>query len=217
MQSERTRVRRHARRGAYDRPLIHAILDEALVCHVGFTDADGQPFVIPTIHGRIGDVLYIHGARSNRTMGGVTERDRWCVEVTLIDGLVLARSAFHHSMNYRSVVVFGSARAVTDDSEKIAALKAITNKVEAGRWQRCRPPTAEELRATRVVALSIDEASAKIRTGGPVDDEKDMALPHWAGVIPLHLVRGEPRPDPFLAHETRRMMPVDGRRTGVSG
>jgi nitroimidazol reductase NimA-like FMN-containing flavoprotein (pyridoxamine 5'-phosphate oxidase superfamily) len=196
---------------------VYSILDEALVCHVGFTGEEGQPFVIPTIHARVGDTIYIHGAPANRTLGALGGGGRWCVEVTLVDGLVLARSAFHHSMNYRSAVIFGSARVVEDPAEKERALRVITNKIEPGRWQRCRRPDENELRATRVVALEVEEASAKIRTGGPVDDDKDLVLPHWAGVIPLSMERGEPVPDPFLGAEIRHTMAADGGGTRRPG
>jgi nitroimidazol reductase NimA-like FMN-containing flavoprotein (pyridoxamine 5'-phosphate oxidase superfamily) len=194
-ETERSRVRRKADRARYDFPTVAAILDEALLCHVGFA-LDGRPWVVPTTFARVGDHLYLHGAAGNfalRTLsaGGVEA----CVTVTLLDGLVLARSAFHHSMNYRSVMLFGSAVAVTDADEKLSALLAIVEHMEPGRSAASRLPTAEELRATLVVRFPIDEGSAKVRTGGPIDDPEDLALPYWAGVIPLSLVRGEPVPD----------------------
>jgi len=184
--SDRTRVRRLPARGAYDRPVIDAILDEGLVCHLGFA-IDGQPFVIPTIHGRVGDVVYVHGSAASRMLrhlrGGVPA----CLTVTLVDGLVLARSAFHHSMNYRSVVLLGAATMVEDSDERMAALKAIVDHVVPERWPDIRWPNATELKATMVLRLPISEASAKIRTGGPIDDEEDYALPVWAGQLPFRL------------------------------
>jgi nitroimidazol reductase NimA-like FMN-containing flavoprotein (pyridoxamine 5'-phosphate oxidase superfamily) len=194
-ETDRSRVRRKADRAAYDFSTVAAILDEALLCHVGFA-LDGRPWVVPTTFVRIGDHLYLHGAAGNfalRTLsaGGIEA----CVTVTLLDGLVLARSAFHHSMNYRSVMLFGSAVAVTDADEKLAALLALVDHMEPGRSSASRPPTDAELRSTLVVRFPIDEGSAKVRTGGPIDDEEDLSLPHWAGVIPLALVRGEPVPD----------------------
>jgi len=187
--TDRTKVRRLANRGNYDRETVHAILDEALVCHVGFV-IDGAPVVIPTIHWREGDTLYVHGSAASRMLRSLKDGVDACVTVTLVDGLVLARSAFHHSMNYRSVVVFGKAREVGDD-EKLRALNSLVEHVVRGRSQEIRPPNQRELRQTLVLALPLDEASAKIRTGGPVDDEEDYALPVWAGVVPLKLTPGE--------------------------
>jgi nitroimidazol reductase NimA-like FMN-containing flavoprotein (pyridoxamine 5'-phosphate oxidase superfamily) len=187
-------VRRKAERGRYDREVVDAILDEALLCHVGFA-VDGRPWVIPTTFARVGDHVYLHGAVGNSALRTLAAGAEACVTVTLLDGLVLARSAFHHSMNYRSLVLFGQAEEVTDGDEKRAALLAIVDHMVEGRSGASRPPTAEELRATLVVRLAIDEGSAKVRTGGPVDDPEDLALPHWAGVIPLSVVRGEPVPD----------------------
>jgi nitroimidazol reductase NimA-like FMN-containing flavoprotein (pyridoxamine 5'-phosphate oxidase superfamily) len=186
LQTPRTTVKRLPKRGAYDRPTVDAIIDEALICHVGFV-VDGQPVVIPTIHWRGGDELYFHGSAASRMLrllkGGVDA----CVTVTLLDGLVLARSAFHHSMNYRSVVVFGKAREVTDPAERLVALESLVEHVCAGRMQDVRPPNDRELAQTLILALPLTEASAKIRTGGPVDDDEDYTLPYWAGVIPLRL------------------------------
>ncbi len=193
-QTPRSRVRRKADRARYDREAVDAILDEALVCHVGFA-VDGRPWVVPTTFARVGDYLYLHGAAGNfalRTLAAGTET---CVTVTLLDALVLARSAFHHSMNYRSVMLFGHAQAVTDDDEKRMALLAIVDHMVAGRSAATRLPTAPELRATMVVRLALDEGSVKMRTGGPVDDPADSELPHWAGVIPVAVVRGEPQSD----------------------
>ena len=199
--TDRTKVRRLGDRGRYDRETIHAILDEALVCHVGFVvapegapDGAGAPVVIPTIHWREGDWLYFHGSAASRMLRSLKNGVEACVTVTLIDGLVLARSAFHHSMNYRSVVVFGKAREVTGD-EKISALEGLVEHVMKGRSRDVRQPNEIELKQTLVLALPLEEASAKIRTGGPVDDEEDYALPVWAGVVPLQLTRGEPIAD----------------------
>jgi nitroimidazol reductase NimA-like FMN-containing flavoprotein (pyridoxamine 5'-phosphate oxidase superfamily) len=188
--TERTRVRRLPKRGAYEFETIHAILDEALICHVGFV-VDGAPVVIPTIHWRDGVTLYFHGSAASRMLRSLKNGVDACVTVTLLDGLVLARSAFHHSMNYRSVVVFGKAREVQED-EKRHALDSLVEHVVRGRSREVRPPNEIELRQTLVLALPIEEASAKIRTGGPVDDEEDYALPVWAGVLPMKLaVSGE--------------------------
>jgi uncharacterized protein len=196
--TDRTAVRRLPERGRYDRVQADAILDEALTCHLGFV-VDGQPFVIPTIHARVGATLYVHGSAASRMLRAAKAGPPVCVTVTLVDGLVMARSAFHHSMNYRSVVVLGAAREVTDAEEKVEALRAVVEHVAAGRWDEVRWPTELELKGTTVLALPIDEASAKVRTGGPKDDEEDYALDCWAGVIPLRLVSGEPIPDERLA------------------
>jgi len=184
--SERTRVRRVPRRGAYDRQTIDAILDEALVCHVGLVH-DAQPFVIPTIHFRIDDELFIHGSAASRMIEHGASAAALCITVTLVDGVVLARSAFHHSMNYRSVVILGRARVVTAPDEKLAALTVLVNRFSPARAERVRAPNEQELKATTLLALPLDEASAKVRTGGPIDDEEDLSLPVWAGVIPLQL------------------------------
>lgn len=193
-QTERTTVRRLAKRGNYDRATIEAILDEALICHVGFV-VEGQPVVIPTIHTRVGEMLYFHGSMASRMLRSLREGVPACVTVTILDGLVLARSAFHHSMNYRSVVVFGTAREVTDRDEKLRVLEALVEHVVAGRAADARGPNEQELRQTLVLGLPIAEASAKIRTGPPIDDEEDYALPIWAGVLPMRTVPGEPLPD----------------------
>ena len=195
--TERTTVRRLPARAAYDRSLIHAILDEGLICHVGFV-ADGRPFVIPTIHVRMGDRLYIHGSPASRMLKAMALGVEVCVTVTLIDGLILARSAFHHSMNYRSVVLFGQAVAVDDPAEKARVLQVLAEHLVPGRWRDIRVPTPGELKATSVLSLPIDEASAKVRTGPPVDDEADYVLPTWAGVLPLTIAAGEPVPCPRL-------------------
>jgi hypothetical protein len=193
----RTTLRRLPARGSYDRQLVASILDEALHCHVGFV-VDDQPYVIATIHARVGDVLYLHGSSASRMLRTLEQGVPLCVTVTLVDGLVLARSAFHHSMNYRSVVVLGVGRDVVDADEKMRALEAITEHVAPGRWTHVRPPAPQELKATTVIRIPLDEVSAKIRTGPPVDDEEDYELPCWAGVLPLRLVPQAPLPDPRL-------------------
>ena len=193
----RTRLRRIPDRGSYDRAAIAAILDEALFCHVGFAAEDGQPYVIPTIHARLGDELVFHGARASRLLASMA--GPVCVTVTLIDGLVLARSVFHHSMNYRSVVVLGTAVEITDPDRKRRALDAIVEHVAPGRSAVARPPSPKELAATRVMALPLDEVSAKVRTGPPIDDPEDLERPCWAGVVPLTLGAGEPIAAPDLA------------------
>jgi hypothetical protein len=198
LRTDRTTVRRLPARGSYDRALIHSILDEALVCHVGFI-ADGKPFVIPTLHVRVGDRLYMHGSPGSRMLKAMAGGVELCVTVTLIDGLVLARSAFHHSMNYRSVVVFGTAQAVDDLEEKTRVLHALSEHLVRGRWRDVRGPAPGELKLTSVLSMPIDEASAKVRTGPPLDEEEDYALPAWAGVVPLSLKAGEPVPCPRLA------------------
>jgi len=195
--SKRTEVRRIPGRGSYDRDLINSILDEALICHVGFVH-DGVPVVIPSIHARIGDTLYLHGSPASRMLRSMRSSEEISVNVTLVDGLVIARAAFHNSMNYRSVVIFGSPRIVTDDEEKWDALEAITNHVIPGRWEDSRPMTDKEMKGTLVVALPLDEASAKTRSGGPGDEDEDYDLPIWAGVIPLAVTPGEPIVDPLL-------------------
>jgi nitroimidazol reductase NimA-like FMN-containing flavoprotein (pyridoxamine 5'-phosphate oxidase superfamily) len=200
LRTERTTLRRLPKRGDHERATVDAILDEALVCHVGFV-VEGQPYVIPTIHGRAGDRLYVHGSAASRMLRTLSGGVPVCVTVTLVDGLVMARSAFHHSMNYRSVVVLGTATAVEDEGEKREALRTIVEHVAPGRWAQAREPNATELKATSVLRLPIEEASAKIRTGPPVDDEEDYALPVWAGVIPLRLVAQAPVADARLHAE----------------
>ena len=191
----RTTLRRLPDRGHHDRATVDAILDEALVCHLGLVDPEGRPFVIPTIHARAGDHLYVHGSPASRTLRAAGADVDACVTVTLVDGLVLARSAFHHSLNYRSVVVYGRAAKVTDPAEKEAALTAVVEHVLSGRTEGCRPPDEKELKGTLVLRLPLDEASAKVRTGAPIDDDADLDLPVWAGVVPLRQVAGEPVPD----------------------
>lgn len=192
--TERTKVRRLPKRGVFDHATTHAILDEALTCHVGFA-IDGQPYVIPTIHARVGDAIYLHGSAASRMLRNLGEGVPACVTVTLIDGLVLARSTFHHSMNYRSVVILGNLVPVVDRDEKLAALEAIVNHIVPGRAAEARGPNEQELKATTVLKMDLLEVSAKIRTGPPVDDEEDYALPIWAGVLPLSLQPGTPVQD----------------------
>ncbi len=195
--SKRTEVRRLPERGGYDRNLINSILDEALICHVGFVH-DGAPVVIPSIHARISDTLYLHGSPASRMLRSMRSDDEISVNVTLVDGLVVARAAFHNSMNYRSVVVFGTPRIVTAYDEKWKALEAITEHVLSGRWVDSRPMTEKEMKGTLVVALPLDEASAKTRAGGPGDEDDDYELPIWAGVVPLAMTAGAPVVDPLL-------------------
>jgi nitroimidazol reductase NimA-like FMN-containing flavoprotein (pyridoxamine 5'-phosphate oxidase superfamily) len=210
--SERTRVRRLPERGAYDRATIDAILDEALYCHVGYVDAEGRPRVVPTIHVRVDDTLYIHGSNASRTLRSLRDGAEVCVVATLLDGLVLARSAFHHSMNYRSVVVYGRGREVTDPDEKWTAQRALVDHVCAGRSEQARMPNQRELDQTTLLAIAVDEASAKLRTGPPKDDDEDLDLPVWAGVLPLHTVPGEPEPDPHLPPDLGPPANVTGYR-----
>ena len=187
--TDRTRVRRLPARGSFELELINRVLDEALACHVGFA-VDGRPWVIPTIHARVDDQLILHGAVANHMLRSLDDGVETCVTATIIDGLVLARSHFHHSMNYRSVMVFGRAMPVTDLDAKRTALHALVEHVVRGRTADARPPTDAELRKTLVLALPINEASAKVRTGGPVDDDEDMELPIWAGVMPAEMSFG---------------------------
>jgi nitroimidazol reductase NimA-like FMN-containing flavoprotein (pyridoxamine 5'-phosphate oxidase superfamily) len=196
--SERATIRRLPKRAAYERTQIDAILDEGLICHVGFV-ADGQPFVIPTGYVRVGDRIYFHGSAASRMLRALADGAKVCLTVTLLDGLVLARSAFHHSMNYRSVVILGQARLVTDPAEKWEALRSFTNHVAIDRWEEVRPPNEQELKATSVLALPLDEASAKVRQGPPLDDEEDYGLPVWAGVAPVQARIGSLEPDDRLA------------------
>jgi nitroimidazol reductase NimA-like FMN-containing flavoprotein (pyridoxamine 5'-phosphate oxidase superfamily) len=194
LQTDRTRLRRKPGRGSHDRAVVEAILDEALVCHVAFA-IDGAPFIIPTTFVRLGDRIVVHGAVASRMLRAMASGVEVAVAVTLLDGLVLARTAFHHSVNYRSVVIFGTATLVEDPEVKRAALHALIEKVRPGRSADCRPPNDKELAATSVIALPIDEASAKIRSGPPLPEEgADAELPYWAGVIPLVTARGTPEP-----------------------
>ena len=198
---DRIRVRREPHRGLYDRSTIDAILDEALLCHLGF-EVEGQPYVIPTLHARVGDVLYVHGSSASRMLRHAAAGARVCATVTLFDGLVLAKSVFNHSVNYRSVVVFGSA-TVVDGDEKREALRALTEQLAPGRWDEARQPTEQELKATWILSLPLDEASAKVRSGPEEDDEEDRDLPVWAGVVPVHLAAGPSAYDWRRVHDGR--------------
>jgi len=209
--SERTRVKRHPERGAYDRATIDGILDEALFCHVGYV-ADGHPRVIPTIHARVADTLYVHGSNASRTLRTIKGGDEVCIVTTLLDGLVLARSAFMHSMNFRSVVVYGRTREVSDREEKWMAQKALVDHVCAGRSDQVRMPTDDELRQTTILAVPLEESSAKLRTGPPKDDEADYDLPLWAGVLPMSTVPQTPLDDPRLGHGLEPPPNVTGYR-----
>jgi uncharacterized protein len=196
-QTERTKLKRIPKRGSFDRETVYKILDEAFICHIGFS-VDGQTFVIPTAYGRKGNTLFVHGSAASRMMREMSKGIDVCITITLVDGLVLARSAFHHSMNYRSVVIFGKAEIVTEESEKNDALFTFTEHLIKGRWDDIRVPNSKELKATTVLKLEINEASAKIRTGNPVDDENDLDLDVWAGVIPLETKAGKPINDNLL-------------------
>ena len=195
------RVKREPQRGVYDRAAIEAILDEALYCHLGF-EVDGQPYVIPTLHARVGDRLYVHGSAASRMLRNAAAGARICVTVTLLDGLVLAKSVFNHSINYRSVVVLGTAALVEGD-EKLEALRAFTEHVAPGRWDEARQPTALELKATWILSLPLDESSAKVRAGGPEEEPGDEDLPVWSGVVPVHLAAGPSEYDWKRVHDGR--------------
>ncbi len=211
--TSRTRVVREPQRGVYDRAAAYAILDEAFICHVGFT-ADGQPYVIPTSFGRNGDQLYIHGSAASRMLRNLDKGIPVCVTVTLLDGLVMARSIFNHSMNYRSVVVLGTATLISDPAEKLEALRILSEHIIRGRWDDVRQPNEKELKATSILRLPITEFSAKVREGDVIDDEEDYSFPTWAGVVPLTMTAGEPIPDArllpgqevpwYAAHYTRK-------------
>jgi uncharacterized protein len=196
--SERTRVRRHPERGDYDRAAIDAILDEALICHLAWVGDEGTPRIVPTIHVRVGDTLYVHGSAASRTLRGIRDGRLICLEATLIDGLVLARSTPLHSMNYRSVVVYGTPREVTDPAERDLAQLALVEHVVPGRTAEVRMPTNKELKETAIFAVTLDEASAKIRTGPPLDPDEDLTSPVWAGVLPVRAAYGDPVPSPDL-------------------
>jgi len=198
----RNQVRRLPARASYDSDTIYRIIDDAPLCHVAFNE-EGQPFVIPALHGRLGDQLVLHGAPASRLMHHVSAGQPVSLAFTLLDGLVLARSAFHHSVNYRSAVVFGRGHVVEDDAEKLRALEAISEHLLPGRWAEVRAPSRVELDATAVVAIAIESASAKMRSGPPSDDEKDYALPVWAGILPLELRALEPAPDPRQPPDTQ--------------
>jgi nitroimidazol reductase NimA-like FMN-containing flavoprotein (pyridoxamine 5'-phosphate oxidase superfamily) len=214
--TSRTRVRRLPERGAYDRVTIDGILDEALICHVGFVEG-GQPYVIPTIHARDDDQLYLHGSAGSRMLRTIAGGIPICVTVTIQDGLVLARSAFHHSMNYRSVVVLGTAVEVEDHSEQLHAMEKISEHVAPGRWAEVRQPNDREIRQTRILRIGLGEASAKIRSGGPKDDEEDFALAVWAGLLPFRLVPQEPVTDERVPDDVGIPEYVVHHRLGVDG
>jgi nitroimidazol reductase NimA-like FMN-containing flavoprotein (pyridoxamine 5'-phosphate oxidase superfamily) len=199
-QTPRTRIFRKPVRGSYDRELVHSILDEALTCHVGIVQ-DGQPYVVPTIHARDGETLYLHGAKGNRMLKALVDGTPCCVTVTLVDELVLARAALHHSLNYRSVMVLGEAREVTEPAEKERALRTVVEHIALGRADEVRGADETDLRSTRVLSIPIDEASAKVRTGPPVDEEADLTLPNWAGQLPLTSGTGDPIPAPDLTED----------------
>jgi nitroimidazol reductase NimA-like FMN-containing flavoprotein (pyridoxamine 5'-phosphate oxidase superfamily) len=196
--SGRVAVRRHSERGRYDRATIDAILDEGLICHLGVA-VDGDAHAIPTMYARRGDVVYVHGAVANRTLKALRDGAQACLVVTLLDGLVMARSAFNHSMNYRSVVVYSKAVEVSDPGEKLAAMAALLEQVAPGRWNDSRQPSPAEIESTVILSLSLAEASAKVRSGPPIDEPADMELDYWAGVVPLQLTAGPPVDDPHLA------------------
>jgi nitroimidazol reductase NimA-like FMN-containing flavoprotein (pyridoxamine 5'-phosphate oxidase superfamily) len=190
----RTKVRRLSKRAVYDKAQVHAILDEGFLCHAGFSQ-DGQPFVIPTLYARSGETLYMHGSGASRMLKTLAQGVDVCVTVTLVDAYVLARSAFHHSMNYRSVTVLGRARLVAEEAEKMAALQVITDHIVPGRWDEVRGPNELEMKQTVVLALPLEEVAAKVRVGPPADDEEDYVLPIWAGIVPIHTQLGEPVAD----------------------
>ena len=213
MPSARTRVVRESDRGVYDRETVYRILDEGFLCHAGFV-VDGQPFVIPTSYGRKDASLYIHGSAASRMLRQMKDGVPVCITVTLLDGLVLARSVFNHSMNYRSVVILGKATLVDDPQEKLAALRILSEHILPGRWDDSRQPNERELKATSVLRVPIEEFSAKVRTGPPIDDEEDYAFPTWAGVVPLEMVAGKPIDDARLdpGHEVPPYVRTYSRR-----
>ena len=192
------RVKRLPKRAAYDKESVYEVVDAALICHVGMVVEGGRPVVIPTIHARQGDNILLHGASTSRMLNHVGAGHNICITITHLDGLVLARSVFHHSMNYRSAVLYGSGRLLTDPDEKMAALEIFTEKLIPGRWDDARQPNATEAKATHIVSVPIDMASAKVRVGPPGDDDEDMALDVWAGVLPMRTVFGEPEADGLL-------------------
>ena len=207
--TSRTKIGRLPKRGTYDKGDVHEILDEGFLCHVGFV-VDGQPYVIPTGYVRVDEQIYLHGSAASRMLRTLDRGVEVCVTVTLVDGFVLARSVFHHSMNYRSVVILGTARLVTERDEKLQALRNFTNHIVPGRWEEARQPTEQELKSTNVLALPLKEVSAKMRTGSPIDDEEDYGLPVWAGVVPIRLEAAAPVPDARLligidAFDVKRM------------
>ena len=201
-QTSRNQVRRIAKRGKYDKETIYQILDASFLCHLGFTVED-QPFVIPTLFARVDDVIYVHGSQVSRMLKTLSNGAKICLTVTLTDGIVLARSAFHHSMNYRSAVVFGTGKLVEDETEKLRALKAISDNILPERWEDCRQPNQKELNVTSVIRVEIEDASAKIREGMPVDDQEDYELPIWAGILPITQTFGAPVADEQLPKEIK--------------
>jgi nitroimidazol reductase NimA-like FMN-containing flavoprotein (pyridoxamine 5'-phosphate oxidase superfamily) len=211
--SERTRIRRFPKRGHYDRASIHAILDAGLLCHVGYV-VDGQPYVTPTMHWRVGEHVYWHGSSASKMLRAQKAAIPVCVTVSLLDGIVFARSGFNHSVNYRCVMALGHADLVEDEAEKLETLIAFSDRLALGRWQHLRPPTGQELKATIVMRISLDEAVAKIRSGPPGDDEADYALPVWAGVLPLSTVAGTPIACPRLAPDIPPPAYLDDLVTG---
>jgi len=215
--SDRVRLRRKRERASYDRRVIDAILDEALIAHLGITVEGDQPLVVPTLHARCGDVVYCHGSAGSRTLRALAAGAPVCLTVSLLDGLVLARSAMHHSANYRSAMLLGRAKIVSDPAQKRSALEAIVEHIVPGRWRDVRPPTGPELEATAVLEIPISEASAKARTGPPLDDEADHALDAWAGVIPLANRHGAPEPDPRLRADIEPPGYVTDYRRAQSG
>lgn len=200
--SPKTRIHRLPKRGHYDQETIYQILDEALICHVGFVE-NGQPYVIPINFARVDDTVVLHGAKASRLLKHIEAGNPVCVEATIVDGLVLARSVFHHSVNYRSVVLFGTGYAIEDEAEKMSALRAVTEHLIPGRWDEARLPNQKEMNATRVVAIKIDEASAKVRIGPPGDDEEDYTLPVWAGVLPIQEMPLAPIQDELQSSSVR--------------
>jgi nitroimidazol reductase NimA-like FMN-containing flavoprotein (pyridoxamine 5'-phosphate oxidase superfamily) len=216
LRTPRTTVKRLPKRAAYDAATVNAILDEALICHLGFVH-DGQPYVIPTGFARDGDTLFVHGSPASRMLRTIATGVPVCVTVTLLDGMVVARSAFHSSMNYRSVVIIGSATPLLDRDRKLHAMRALVDNLIPGRWDDLRPITEKELRATDVLEIPLQEASAKLRTGGPIDDEEDYALPIWAGVVPLALTPSRPVPDERLAAGISTPSYVRGYRRPTDG
>lgn len=199
-QTDRNKVRRIAKRGRYDKETIHKILDDGFICYVSFV-IDEQPFIIPTLYARVGDAIYIHGSHISRMLKHLETGEKICLAVTLVDGIVLARSAFHHSMNYRSAVIFGTGKLIESDNEKLSALKAISDNLLKGRWEDVREPNRKELNVTSVIRIEIEEASAKIREGMPIDDESDYDLPVWAGILPIRQEFGSPIADEKLSDE----------------
>ena len=208
LKTPRTKLRRKPSRGFHDPAAVEAILDEGLVSHLGIVDAAGFPVVTPTLHARLGPYVYVHGSAASRTLG-TADGSEVCLTVTLLDGLVLARAAMHHSANYRSAMVFGAGEQVEDAGEKLRVLEALVEKLTPGRWAGTRAPTEKELRATSVLRIPLEEASAKVRSGPPIDDDADHELPFWAGVVGLRSVAGEPEPDPRLAPGIERPSHVD--------